>query len=138
MGFFLSVDRRDWDAVRTAFADVVDTDYTSLGAGAPERLDPDVLIERWQGLLPGFDVTQHHLGPVGVLGGEGDHLVLGATVRAHHRIDEQEWLVAGSYTLVLDRAPDGWRISGLTLHTAYVDGRLDLPAVAAERAARAA
>jgi hypothetical protein len=62
--FFAAVDDRDWDVVRAGLADELDTDYTSLFGGEPEHLAADALVERWRGMLPGFDATQHFLGPI--------------------------------------------------------------------------
>jgi SnoaL-like protein len=136
---FLAIDRRDWAAVRAGLTDEVDADYTSLSGGEPERIAADALLERWRALLPGFDATQHHLGPLAEVGRDGDDRVtLVCTVRGYHRIDRREWMVAGSYALGVERVAGSWRIAAITLHVGYVDGDLDLPAEATARAAAAA
>ena len=56
-----AVDQLDWPAIRHEFADTVDVDYTSLVGGEPETMPTEDLMERWQGLLPGFEATQHLL-----------------------------------------------------------------------------
>ena len=119
-----AVDRLDWDGVRAAFADKLVLDYTSLFGGEAEELAADELVERWQALLPGFEATQHLLGPV-----LGTDAGCEAHVRAEHRIGSDVWLVAGHYVAELT---DG-RISSLTLQTFFQDGVLDLPAKATER-----
>ena len=123
--FFHAVDRRDWAAVRAGLAGEVATDYTSLFGGEPERLAADALVERWRGLLPGFDATQHLLGPVVVDGDSAE-----CNVRGYHRLGDRTWLVAGRYTLALD----GERIAGIVLETLYQEGD---PGLAQEAAARA-
>ena len=60
--FFHAVDRRDWAAVRAGLGDEVATDYSSLVGSDPEQLSGDDLVAQWQGMLPGFDATQHFLG----------------------------------------------------------------------------
>lgn len=135
--FFLDVDRRDWAALRTAMADVLDVDYTSLSGGGPERLAADELLARWQALLPGFDATQHHLGPLATVAADADRVAMECTVRGHHRIDHREWMVAGRYRLGVRRSADGWRIEAIALHVSFIDGDDGLPAEATARAAAA-
>jgi hypothetical protein len=136
VAFFLAVDRRDWPAVRAAMTDPVRADYTSLAGGEPEELAADVLVDRWRALLPGFDVTQHHLGPLGAVATDGpSETTLACTVRGHHRIDDREWMVAGSYDLRLVRDAATWRVTGITLHVSHVTGDTALPAEAGTRAA---
>lgn len=139
VGLVHAIDRLDWDGVRAAFADQLSLDYTSLFGGEAERLPADDLVARWQGLLPGFDSTQHLLGPVRERTNAGEAAVE-AHVRAYHRIDGADpstgvvWMVAGHYVVALVRQDGGWRISSLTLETHYQDGDLGLPDAAAERA----
>jgi hypothetical protein len=126
-----AIDRLDWAGVRGAFADRLLLDYTSLNGGEPEDLAADELVERWRALLPGFEATNHLLGPVLAT---GDQDRLDAHVRAYHRIAGAEggplWRVAGHYVAGLD--PAG-RIDALTLETHFQDGNLDLPTLALAR-----
>jgi hypothetical protein len=133
--FFHAVDDRDWPAVRAGLTDEVSTDYTSLFGGEPERLAADALVTRWQGLLPGFDGTQHLLGPL-VITTTGDDAAVDANVRGYHHLDGSTWLVAGRYDLTLRREDGTWRVAGIVLHTTYQDGDRSLPGQASDRAAR--
>lgn len=130
-----AIDVLDWPAVREAFADEVRLDYTSLSGGEPETLTRDDLIARWQGLLPGFDATQHLIGPVILTDEGGTGVRADAHVRGYHHIGDREggqtWAVHGHYTARLARG----KITELTLTVFYQEGELDLPAVATERAA---
>jgi len=132
--FFLDVDRRDWAAIRAGLADEVEVDYTELFGGRPERLPAEELVARWRALLPGFDSTQHHLGPPATVAGADDQATLECTVRAHHRIGAREWLVAAWYRLDLRRSSGVWRIAAITVHVISVEGDTGLPAEAAARA----
>jgi hypothetical protein len=125
VAFFHAVDDCDWMAIRAGLADDLEVDYSSLFGGDPERLAAEALIERWQGLLPGFDVTQHLLGPLLVIGERVE-----CNVRAYHHLGRQTWMVAGRYTLALA----GSRIAGIVLHTKYEDGDRALTQEAAKRA----
>jgi SnoaL-like domain len=130
-----AIDRLDWPAVRDAFADEIRVDYTSLSGGEPETLRADDLIARWQGLLPGFDATQHLAGPVVLTGDGGPGVRAEAHVRGYHHIQDpdggQTWGVFGHYTA---RLADG-KITELTLQVFYQEGNLELPGTAAQRAA---
>jgi hypothetical protein len=127
-----AIDTRDWDAVRAAFADTVTTDYTSLFGGEVETQPADDLVDGWARFVPGFDATQHLAGPVVA---EHD----GATAHAHcaitatHCLGEARWIVGGHYALQLTTSATGWRITHLTLETAFQDGDRSLPQQAAER-----
>lgn len=132
--FFHAVDDRDWTAVRAGLTDEVAADYSSLSGGEPEQLAADELVARWRGLLPGFDGTQHLLGPL-VITTAGDDATVDTNVRAYHRLGESTWIVAGRYDLTLRRADGTWRVAGIVLHTTYTDGDRSLPGQATARAA---
>jgi SnoaL-like protein len=125
VAFFHAVDDRDWPAVRAGLAEEVATDYTSLFGGEPERLAADALVERWRGLLPGFDATQHLLGPLVPSG-----TTVECNVRGYHHLDGRTWMVAGRYTLTLH----GEKVAGIVLHTAYQEGDKSLVEEATARA----
>ncbi len=59
-----AIDRLDWPAVRQSFADRVTVDYRSLNGEPAAEVKAEDLIAGWRALLPGFDATQHLLGPV--------------------------------------------------------------------------
>lgn len=137
-GLLQAADDLDWEAVRDRLADEVRTDYSELFGGEAETLSADELVKRWQGLLPGFDATQHLLG-TGLVEERGGGLVLRTHVRAYHYIDGADggpvWGVHGHYVVPLERAPSGWKIAGITLRLFHQEGNTVLPALAGERAA---
>jgi hypothetical protein len=132
--FFHAVDDRDWRAVRAGLTDEVHADYSSLSGGGPEQLAADALIARWQGLLPGFDGTQHLLGPPAITVA-GDDATVDVNVRGYHHLDGSTWLVAGRYTLTLRREAGAWRVAGIVLRTTYQEGDRSLAEQATARAA---
>ena len=132
--FFHAVDDRDWPAVRAGLTDEISADYSSLSGGGPERLAADALVARWQGLLPGFDGTQHLLGPL-VVTETGDDATVDGNVRGYHHLDGSTWLVAGRYRLTLRRGDGTWRLAGIVLHTTYQEGDGSLADQATARAA---
>ena len=96
--FFRAVDTRDWGTVVALLADAVATDYTSVFGGEPETVDGAELATRWRALLPGFDATQHFLGPL-LPAGEN---TVECNVRGHHALDHP-------HRELRDRAPRAGR-----------------------------
>ncbi|MBD0319107.1 MAG: nuclear transport factor 2 family protein [Gemmatimonadetes bacterium] len=129
-------DARDWAALRRLYADTVRVDYTSLNGGEASNVPADGLIAGWRELLPGFDLTQHMLGPV-VVALDGDEAVARTHVRALHRIagaaGGDDWIVGGHYTYRLARRGERWAITGHTLGAAYQEGNRALPQAARQR-----
>lgn len=135
VAFFHAVDRRDWAGTRRRLTDTVAVDYASLFGGSAEQCAADDLLTRWRGLLPGFDATQHLLGPIAVTHADGDRSTMEFNVRAYHKLGSDVWLVAGRYELNLIRDGDtGWLIAGITLHVLYQDGDTRLVSLASDRA----
>ncbi|MEM9809511.1 MAG: nuclear transport factor 2 family protein [Cyanobacteria bacterium P01_D01_bin.56] len=135
-----AIDSLDWQGVRHTFADVIDVDYTSLTGGEPETIPTDLLMERWRSLLPGFEATQHLLGPFGV-DTSNELAKVGAHVRGFHYIANATggsvWIVAGHYNFGLVQQADDWAIAAIQLVVFYQEGNLDLPALAHSRATNA-
>jgi hypothetical protein len=133
LDLFHAVDALDWDGVKTALDDRVEIDYTSLFGGEASAPTRDELIESWQGIVPGFDATQHLLGPLR-LEERGTDAAAETHVRAYHYLEESVWMVAGHYRIALKRKDAGWRIAGIRLDVFYQEGGADLLARAQERA----
>jgi hypothetical protein len=133
-----ALDMREWQAVRDAFADHVDVDYSSLFGAPAATVSSDDQIGGWRSFVGAFDATQHITGPF--VTSEREGAVLGsASVRAYHRIagtpGGDTWMVAGLYHVRFVHRRAGWRIIGITLKVIYQDGNLDLPNIAKGRAA---
>jgi len=129
-----SADNRDWTTCRQCFANNVMVDYTSMAGGDPATIPADALIESWEGLLPGFDATQHLL---------GSHIVSmneqGATCLAHfqatHIIDSETWTLGGKYTFELEQQNGNWVITAITMTALWsVGDQSKLLGLATERA----
>lgn len=130
-----AVDALDWAVIRDVLADEVRVDYTSLFGGEVETLAADELVARWQGLLPGFDATQHVTGPVLVTQDSGPGVRADTHVIGYHHLAGPGgggiWAVHGHYTA---RLVDGL-ITELTLTTFFQQGSMALTEVATRRAA---
>jgi hypothetical protein len=137
----LHADGCRWDDLLALFAPQVRVDYTSLFGGEAQSITREDLIGGWRKLLPGFTRTCHVIGtPAISLSGETAQAA--ASVVAWHFVKEPElagrdcWLVGGCYEMSFRRIGDAWRITALTLARAWAEGNLDLPRIAAERAAK--
>jgi hypothetical protein len=133
LDLFHAVDALDWDRVKTALDDRVEVDYRSLFGGEATTPARDELIESWQGIVPGFDATQHLLGPLRIEE-RGTDASAETHVRAYHYLEESVWMVAGHYRIALKRRDAGWRVAGIRLDVFYQEGGPDLLARAQERA----
>jgi hypothetical protein len=129
------IDAQEWEAVRASFADSVTTDYTSLFGGEVQTQASDALVDGWASFLPGFDATQHLLGPL-VIEADDDSAQVRCAVTAVHRIGEDVWTVGGHYDVRLKSEAEGWAITHLTLDTAFEQGDRGLTERAGERASR--
>lgn len=130
--FFRAIDTRDWPTVRALLADRVVMDYVSLFGGEVEEVPADEVITRWRALLPGFDATQHVVGPLIDLDGDG---VLQGNVRGHHVLGDEVWMAAGWYRITLEPGGGPVRVAGITLTASYETGPRSLVDRARERAA---
>lgn len=131
-----AIDQLDWRGVRAGLADDVEIDYTSLFGGSPERLKADVLLQRWQSLLPGFDATQHLTGPIIVTARNGQRATAETHVRAYHYIEGEAggaWMVGGHYVMQVEQTSAGWKISGIKLDVYQQEGNNNLAPIATDR-----
>lgn len=122
------IDRRQWNDLTTLFATEVETDYTSLFGGTPEKQSGEALVGGWRGALEQV-ATQHLLGPVEVR-------IAGSTARAschvrafHHAPkapDGAAWEVLGHYRFELARQGTDWKITRMTLETFAQTGNTNL------------
>ncbi len=135
--FFAAVDGRDWGTARALMTDPFHLDYASFGGGPAADLDPGQVLEGWKGLLPGFDATQHHLGPLAIEV-DGDTARVAATVIATHIIVGAEsgetWTVHGQYRMTLRREAS-WKLAGIVFLFDVLTGNRELPAIARTRVA---
>ena len=126
------IDAKRWSELRALYAADVDTDYTSLFGGTPERQSGDALVDGWRSALANV-VTHHLLGPIDVrVGGSTAHAA--AHVRALHFAARapggSQWEVLGHYLFELAQGDAGWRITRMTLETTLQLGNSKLLAEA--------
>jgi len=127
-------DRHDWDRVRSAFADKVTLDYTSLWGGEPTTQDASEVVAQWRNFLPGFDTTQHLVTNHTIVAFTGDTATLEADFQATHRIGSNVWMLAGRYRYGLVNSKDVWKVDKLSMEWTHEIGDRDLIRRASERA----
>lgn len=131
-------DRHQWDRVRSAFADRVTLDYTSLWGGEAATLTADQIVAQWSRFLPGFDKTLHLVTNHAILEGAGTTAVAEADFQAIHRIKSNMWVLMGHYRYDLTKVDGAWKVSRLVMTHTHETGDRGLVSQAAERAGRAA
>ena len=135
--FFVAVDEGNWDTAQKLMKNPFLLDYSSYGGGPAAELDPADIIKAWQGVLPGFDATQHQLGSLEI---KADDMTAKAkcNVIASHQIAEAEggevWIVHGTYDICLSLHDGRWQLNALTFNYKFQNGNKDLPAFAQQRA----
>jgi hypothetical protein len=134
-GLLDAIDRRDWTLARQALADEIRTDYTSLFGGSPRTQPADELINSWRTFLPGFDGTQHLIGPI-LAHVSGDTARVRCAATGVHRIGRNHWTVRGHYDMELNRAGGAWRIAAITYRNVLTTGDETLPEKAQKRVQR--
>lgn len=60
LSYATAADFRDWALLRSILADNLDIDFTSSG-GPALKVTAEEYVAQVQGLIPGFDTTQHQL-----------------------------------------------------------------------------
>jgi ketosteroid isomerase-like protein len=122
-------DRKDWEACRLLFADVVEVDFTSLTGDEPASLPADALIDTWRENLhedkPSFHLQTHHR--IHVDGDTATCVSHGYALNVLRREggDDDLWEVWGWYTHVMQRFPDGWRCTGMKIDVLHTRGNAE-------------
>jgi hypothetical protein len=109
---FDTVDAKDWEAVRSLFAEEVDVDFTSLAGGDPARITVDQLVGGWVTGLHKRKQSWHFVSHYRVRV-TGDTAVANVKGYAWNRLDEGlgggMWEVWGTYELSFARVVTGWQ-----------------------------
>ena len=135
---FIYTDERDWKRVKDAFTEEVFHDYSSLGFEAA-TLSRDVMVEGWQGFLPGFEATQHSISNHVVQVNEDEATCFSHGTALHYLPNDSGsnvWRVVGRYRHHLVRTQGGWKASQRIFTLKFVDGNEELLELAQERAAQ--
>ncbi|WAZ19455.1 nuclear transport factor 2 family protein [Streptomyces cinnabarinus] len=127
-------DQREWEALKSVFADEVRLDYTSMNGGEPALLSPEQIVDAWSQSLGRLDATQHMITNQ-LVTLAGDTAVCTASFQATHRLaapfGAPLWTLGGTYRFALVRVGGDWKISGVVMNAVWADGNKDLVAARA-------
>lgn len=120
-----AADAKNWETIRTLFADEVHFDYTSVAGGTPARLKADVIVTGWREGLGRYRETKHNFSDIAVKV-EGDRATGTFSGQATHLRDENgkehRWSCGGNYTYGFTRTPQGWKITSAKFDMKWEQG----------------
>lgn len=132
---FLATDERDWESLKSIFAEEVALDYSSMSGNPAAKLSPNQIIDSWKSILPGFSATHHQVGNFQTEIKEKVAHVFCYGTATHYLEDPKGnvWTVVGSYDFQLKPDLKGnWQVSAMRFNYKYMDGNLSLPQKAME------
>jgi hypothetical protein len=118
-------DRKNWEKLRSLFADEVDVDFTTLSGGEAAKIKAGDLINSWKTNLFAEKKTFHqrtnHRIKI-----SGDRAEVFSKGYGFNLLESGEitgiWEVWGNYTHTLERTENGWKVSGMTLEVIHQRG----------------
>lgn len=126
---FAGADKRNWQHVISVMNEKVMLDYSSMNGNPATKLTPQAIIETWSAFLPGFDKT-HHLLWGFEANTENDNASAHFTGRAEHWINNECWIVEGTYDIVLTLKDNQWLITEMKFNFIKQTGNTELPVLA--------
>lgn len=123
---FSGADERNWKKVRSAFADQVWLDYSSMTQAPASLVNADDIIQSWAGFLPGFDSTHHQLAKYEI-NCSGNMASATYTGNANHIIGDKNWTVIGDYETQLELVDNRWVITSQKFNFSEQIGDVSLP-----------
>lgn len=132
----MSIDARDWPALRSCFADQIEVDASEseFGRGAaPYRMSGDQWLEQIRRIVTKFAVTQHMITPYRIEIG-GDRAECLAYMQARHfplnwTDPKTVWAIGGYYTNRMVKTRQGWKIAVWKLTLTWQENPPDPKAV---------
>jgi SnoaL-like domain len=129
---FKGADEHNWSKIENILTPNVLMDYTSFFGGEPSIQTPKQITDSWAGFLPGFDETNHQLFDFQVTV-NNDLATVNNAIKGDHFIDNENWIVEGTYDCELVKTNNKWLVSKIKFNFASQSGNLGLLAIATER-----
>jgi hypothetical protein len=123
---FVATDDRDWERVRSCFADRVLFD---MGSGNAGYTTPEAIITGWTEGLSALKSIHHQVGNflVDIQGGSAGVSCYGIAFHyLPNRTNMNTRTFVGSYDLHLRRGDEGWEIDAFTYHPKFIEGNISL------------
>jgi hypothetical protein len=128
---FSGADEHDWDKVKNTLAGHVLLDYSELSGTTGSTLTPDVIINAWKGLLPGFDKTHHQPADFRLIQ-KGNTATVHYFAKADHFLGDESWIFKANYDTELVKADDDWKIISHKISNVKQSGNKELPVKTAD------
>jgi ketosteroid isomerase-like protein len=125
----VAVDRKDWVAARSHFADDIRVDFTSLVGGEPANIKADDLIAGWSSNLKGNKESLHIRGGE-LITIEGDTATMHSNGYAWNKLPGATdgagdlWEVWGNYIHVMKKTESGWKVVDFTFNMTHERGSM--------------
>lgn len=127
--FAQGIDLREWDTLRSVFADEITVDYTSYRGGEPVVMSADDWVAKAQRRFATMAATLHSMTNPRVEG-VGERVTCRMYVEAHHVavIDgiEEHCRIGGEYRDELHLVDGQWLITTLRLDVRWYHGNRDV------------
>ena len=123
--YALAIDTKDWDALRSVFADEVVADFTSFGAKEVYRGEGSGWAKQISATISGMDATQHLMG--NHLYVINDEWAVGTTYIQARHVCRNDWggdvyTVGGHYDVTMTRVDGEWKISEYAINCTWHEG----------------
>lgn len=131
---FIATDARDWESLKTIFADEVELDYSSMNGQPAACIKAEDILAGWQTILPGFTHTHHQIGNM-ISTSRGDEASVFCYGTATHYLENEQdsiWTVVGSYDFDLKEITGRWVVTKMKFNFKYQEGNTNLPQLAIE------
>lgn len=135
LSYAIAADFRNWGLLRSILADSLEIDFTSSG-GPALKVTAEEYVAQVQGLIPGFDTTQHQLTNFNIEI-KGNQAKTTVYMQAEHfyrsKTETLDRAVGGYYNHELQRIQGVWKISSLKLTETWSRGDMRAFELAAKR-----
>ncbi|GAA5004566.1 nuclear transport factor 2 family protein [Actinopolymorpha pittospori] len=139
--YFQFCDAKDFDGMRSLWADVVSVDYGGVFP-LEGQVEADALKRAMAEVIGPIPLTQHMI-TTPVADVEGDTATVRFHLEAlHHHPDlgkderSTDWTMYARGVIGLSRTPDGWKVSSERLSVVHQTGNLDFVNAVAQHAAK--
>ncbi|TGK26887.1 hypothetical protein EHO98_00075 [Leptospira stimsonii] len=133
---FKSADQRDWEKLKSVFAEKIYLDYTSLAGGQPAEISANEVVDSWKNFLPGFYSTHHQVGNFQIEKKGNEANVKFSGIALHYLPVEtggSEWVVTGTYEFKLRKTENrNWTIHSMKFNLEHQSGNQNLGSSAIE------
>lgn len=125
-----SLDRHEWNLLRSILTDEVDTDFTAATGQPPARLQAEQLVQGLQHLLGREGLKTQHLSTNHTYEITEPTATATSYYVAQHFLpdltDSKSFIVHGYYTWHLNVSSGKWQISGIKVHVDWISGTPDI------------